>query len=205
MQEEPRGEPADRQLSHQTPSDRTSDDRSLGEEDFIALIVRHEWRVRAFIQTLLPLDADVDDLMQEVSVVAWQKLRSFSYRGPAPDEQFVSWACTIAKFQVMNERKKRLSRRVVVPFDDALVEELASLQIQQSGYFEDRRAALADCVMKLTPRDREVLRLRYGLGESIDAIAEYLGRKQVTAYQLIAQLRDKLLECVRLTLHREGR
>lgn len=179
-------------------------ERQLGEEEFIALIVRHERRVCAFIQTLLPLDGDVDDLMQEVSVVAWQKFRSFVYHGTTPDEQFVSWLCTIAKFQVMNERKKRLSKKTVVPFDDTLVEELASLQLQQSSYFEDRRTALAECLMKLPPRDREVIRLKYGLNEPIAAIAQYLDRKQVTAYQLIAHLRGKLLECVRLTLQREG-
>jgi RNA polymerase sigma-70 factor (ECF subfamily) len=179
-------------------------DRRLSEEEFIALIVRHERRVCAFIQTLLPLDADVDDLMQEVSVVAWKKFPTFIYQGSTPDESFVSWLCTIAKFQVMNERKKRLSKKMIVPFDDALVEELASLQIRQSSYFEDRRVALAECLTKLTPREREVIRLKYGLGVPVTEIAEYLGRKQVTAYQLIAHLRSKLLECVQLTMKREG-
>ncbi|TWT85949.1 RNA polymerase sigma factor RpoE [Posidoniimonas polymericola] len=177
--------------------------RGLDEELFISLIVRYERRVSAFIKTLLPLDAEVDDLLQEVSVVAWQKFRSFTYKGQSPDEPFVSWLCTIAKFQVLCERKKRASKNVVVPFDDSLVEELATLQLEQASYFEERRQALGECVKKLSPQEREIVRLRFGLGQSIPAIADYLGRKQVTAYQTVARIRVKLSNCVRLTLNRE--
>lgn len=177
----------------------------LSEEQFVALVVRYERRVSAFIQTLLPLDGEVDDLVQEVSVVAWQKFRSFRYHGETPDESFVSWLCTIAKFQVLAERKKRLNKKVRVPFDEDLVEQLAALQIQQMNRHSDRGAALAECVGNLSPREKEVIRLRYGLGEPISAIAEYLGRKQVTAYQTIARIRQRLLDCVQARLQREER
>ena len=177
--------------------------KALNEESFVALIVRHERRVSAFIKTLLPMDTEVDDLVQEVSVVAWQKFRTFRYWGDGADEPFVRWLCTIAKFQVLNERKKRMSKKVIVPFDEALIEELSALQLQESTFFEERRMALADCLQKLTGREQEIIRLRYGLGESITAIAEYLHRKQVTAYQTVARLRGRLMECVRLSINRE--
>jgi RNA polymerase sigma-70 factor, ECF subfamily len=183
---------------------KSRDGFRLSEESFVGLVVRHERRVRAFIKTLLPLDVDVDDLVQEVSMVAWQKFPAFRYWGNSPDEQFVRWLCTIAKFQVLNERKKRLSKKMVVPFDDALIEELSALQLQQAAYFDDRQQALAECINKLSGREREIIRLRYGLGEPIAAIATYLGREPVTAYQVVARIRTQLLGCVERTLRREG-
>lgn len=178
----------------------------VDEQAFVALIVRHERRVRAFIKALLPLDKEVDDLVQEVCVVAWQKFRSFRYWRDTPDEEFVTWLCTIAKFQVLNERKKRLNNKikVLVPFDDTLLEDLSALQLQQSTFLEDRRCALSECLNKLTGREREIIRLRYGLGEPIATIAAYLGREKVTAYQAVARLRSRLLDCVHLSLKRGG-
>jgi RNA polymerase sigma-70 factor (ECF subfamily) len=42
-------------------------------EDFLRLFLRHEAELRAFVRACLPRAADVDEVMQEVSLVAWRK------------------------------------------------------------------------------------------------------------------------------------
>ena len=40
-------------------------------EDFLRLYTRHELTLRAFVRACLPRAADVDAVLQEVSLVAW--------------------------------------------------------------------------------------------------------------------------------------
>ena len=55
-------------------------------EEFVRLFVAHEGRLRAFIRSLLPTWADVDEVMQETSLVAWRKFGRFE-RGT----NFMAW------------------------------------------------------------------------------------------------------------------
>ena len=41
-------------------------------ELFVRLIMRHDRPIRAFLRGLLPTASDVDEVMQEVSVIAWR-------------------------------------------------------------------------------------------------------------------------------------
>ena len=192
------------QMTEQTDgssSDETG--RALDVETFIALLTRHQPRIRAFVLTLLPLDSDVDELVQVVSIVAWKKFHSFRYESETPDEQFVRWVCTIAKFQVLKERARRRRNREVVPFDEELINRLADYQIERVDYVESRRTALGECLRKLTPRELEIVRRRYVKNEPVAMIAEFLGRGQSAAYNTLSRLRVRLLECIERTLKRE--
>ena len=66
-------------------------------EEFVRLFVAHEGRLRAFIRALLPTWADVDEVMQETSLVAWRKFARFE-RGT----NFMAWAATIARFEALD-------------------------------------------------------------------------------------------------------
>src|SRR5690348_13877386 len=86
---------------------------SISEEEFVALTVRYERRVRLFIATLHPERGDVDEIVQDTWVVAWKKIQMFRYRGESPDEEFVRWLCTIARYEVLKYRKKSVPRLVL--------------------------------------------------------------------------------------------
>lgn len=180
-----------------------SDDRRLESRDFVSLIVRHEHRLRAFLLTLLPIQSDIDDLVQEVSLLAWEKHDQFRYTASSPDEQFVSWICTIAKFKVLNYRR-RLARTKAIAFDERLIESLASIQIQYSAHLEDRRLALTQCIEKLSEKDRHLIRMRYAANQSIGDLAAYMQRTTDAAYKSLHRIRQRLLSCVEATLRREG-
>src|SRR5581483_11860827 len=69
---------------------------------FLRLFVQTERRFYAYILTLLPNRADADDVLQEASLVMWDK---FDDRRP-PDD-FAAWGCRIAYFKVLDFCKKR--------------------------------------------------------------------------------------------------
>jgi len=100
------------------------DAKPLDPDQFVVLFARHERRVRSFISTLVACRSDlVDDVLQATSLVAWQKLDTFSYTGNTPDEELVRWMCTVARFEVMNASRKK--RSPMFDLDESTVEAIA--------------------------------------------------------------------------------
>ncbi len=50
-------------------------------------IARHQSRLRAFVRCLMVRPSDVDDLLQEINVVLWEKADEFQ-----PNTDFWAWA-----------------------------------------------------------------------------------------------------------------
>jgi len=64
-------------------------------------IARHQSRLRAFVRCLMVRSSDVDDLLQEINVVLWEKCDEFQ-----PGSDFWAWASQIARFKVLNQVRK---------------------------------------------------------------------------------------------------
>src|SRR5688500_11130020 len=80
--------------------------QTISRERFVSLTVRYARRVRLFVSSLHPTASDIDEILQEAWLVAWKKLDSFSYSEEQPDEEFVRWLCTIARFEVAKYRRR---------------------------------------------------------------------------------------------------
>src|SRR6516225_7772659 len=91
---------------------------------FLRLFLQNERRVYAYILTLLPHRADADDVLQDASLVMWDK---FDARHP-PDD-FAAWGCRIAYFKILDFCKKRQRSRVL--FSQAMLERLAETAVEQ--------------------------------------------------------------------------
>ncbi len=60
-------------------------------------IARYQSRLRAFVRCLLVRPSDVDDILQEINSVLWQKANEFQ-----PGSDFWAWASQIARFEALN-------------------------------------------------------------------------------------------------------
>ncbi len=86
---------------------------------YVALLVEHQDRLRAYIYTLLPGSQDVGDVLQNTNAVLWQKREKFEH-----GTNFLAWAFNIARYQVKHQhgRNKRDGKLV---FSDQLLEHIA--------------------------------------------------------------------------------
>jgi RNA polymerase sigma-70 factor (ECF subfamily) len=82
---------------------------------------------------------------------------------------------------------------------EAAVEQAATLQL------DERREALARCVEKLSPRNRDLLTLRFADGATTRSTAAQVGRSVDAVYKTLSKIRHTLFECVTRALAREGR
>jgi RNA polymerase sigma-70 factor (ECF subfamily) len=162
---------------------------------FLRLFLQNERRLYAYILTLLPNRADADDVLQEASLVMWDK---FDDENPPAD--FAAWGCRIAYFKVLDFCKKRQRSRVV--FSQPVLERLAETASEQAAalQLDERREALAGCLEKLRPRDRDLLARRFAEGATVQSAAAHDGRSVDAVYKALAKIRQALFDCVTRTL-----
>jgi RNA polymerase sigma-70 factor (ECF subfamily) len=188
----PRGANATPLASADTTPLAESSGREQGEGKlFLSLFLRNERRLYAYILTLLPNRADADDVFQEASLVMWDK-----FDGDHPPDDFVAWGCRIAYFKVLDFCKKRQRSRVL--FSQAMLDRLAETAVEQAAalQLDERREALAGCIAKLSPPDRDLLARRFAEGATIRSVAAGVGRSVDAVYKALARIRQALFACV---------
>lgn len=174
------------------PVDQETSDRRA---EVVALIAQHQSRLRGFVRCLLVYDNDVDDLLQEVNVVLWQKADQFE-----PGTDFWAWASQVARFKVMNQIRRYSRDRLV--FDESFVTELADLATERSAGSLDQQAALRQCMQRLPVAQRALVEMRYSSDRSVMSIAEELNRPVGSIRQTLYRIRGLLLECIQTNLAR---
>jgi RNA polymerase sigma-70 factor, ECF subfamily len=167
---------------------------------FLRLFLQNERRLYAYVLALVPNRADADDVLQEASLVMWDK-----FDPERPPADFAAWGCRIAYFKVLDFCKKRQRGRV--RFGQAMLERVAETAAEQAATLrlDERREALAGCVEKLSPRDRDLLARRFTEGASVESIAAGAGRSADSVYKALAKIRLALFDCVTRRLAAEGR
>src|SRR5262245_2809137 len=162
---------------------------------FLRLFLQNERRLYAYILTLLPNRADADDVLQEASLVMWDKFDEDS-----PPADFAAWGCRIAYFKVLDFCKKRQRSRVL--FSQPVLERLAETAAEQAAalQLDERREALAGCLEKLRPRDRDLLAHRFAEGATVQSTAAHDGRSVDAVYKALAKIRQTLFDCVTRTI-----
>jgi RNA polymerase sigma-70 factor, ECF subfamily len=166
------------------------------DEAFVQLLSRHEPVVRAYLRGLVARMEEVDELMPEVALVAWNKFAELEDRSA-----FAKWACVIARYEVLRHRRDKARDRLVL--DDDVIARLATEAEEETPQTESQLRALEVCLQKL-PDDRRKLVLGcYVPGAAIKDIAARTGRSEDGLYQLLRRIRLELQRCVETVLKRE--
>jgi RNA polymerase sigma-70 factor, ECF subfamily len=171
-----------------------------GGRAFLGQFLKAERRIFAYILTLLPHRADAEDVLQEVSVIMWEK-----FEEDDPPKDFVAWGCRIAYFQIQHHRRDQRRGRVV--FSEEMLSQLADTIADESAalQLDERREALTHCLGRLGRPDRELLTERLKEGATAQSAAASVGRSVDAVYKALAKIRKGLLDCIERTIAAEGR
>jgi len=160
---------------------------------FIQLYSSHEARLRGYVLSLVPRWSDAEEIAQRSSVVLWKKFGEFE-----PGTNFFAWACQIIRFEVKSFNRRAARERMV--FSDAFINAVAEETVQSRTQLQERVEALQKCVAKLTPPQRELLRLRYDEQRSVGSVAERLDRSVEAVYKTLSRIRHALYTCIQREL-----
>ncbi len=166
-------------------------------EVFVRLLVEHEPRMRAYLRSLLPTWPDVEEVMQNASLVAWRKFSTFE-----SGTSFGGWLLTIARFEALKHRRN-VARSPLV-FSDEVWELLANETESDADAHSVRRDALERCLGKLPANQRELVLKAYAPGAHLKEIARQAGSSEQAFYKTMRRLRAALLECISRTMAEEG-
>jgi RNA polymerase sigma-70 factor len=160
--------------------------------EFVRLLTQHSSRIFGFVLALCVNRSDAEDVFQNTSVVLWEKFDTYE-----PGSNFFAWACRIAYFEALYDRRK--TSRVRTLSDEAW-QALAADALAITDEKEDNQEALAECLEKLSAADRDLLHQKYFLQRSVTEMAESCSRSIHSIYRALSRIHDSLLECVRRKL-----
>ncbi len=144
--------------------------------------------VRSSLDPEIRAILDVDGIVQEVFLRAFESIEDFQWRG---DGSFSAWLRGIARNVVLNLiRKKRPSHGLQI------VEEMPAANVSPSRVArrEERFDRLHDALSGLSPAHREVLTLSRIDGLSIQQVASRMGRSPDAIKKLLSRALKALKE-----------
>jgi len=177
-------------LSGAVPEPPTDVEDGTGpDREFIQQFVKAQRRLYLYLlaQTADPNMAE--EVLQNANVVILSKWKQFE-----AGTNFLAWVYRIASLELLKYRQGR--RRARLMFDDEFIQSVAQTVQELDESSEPRRNALATCLQKLRPRDREMIQLRYQLGNNGQRLSEKLDRPINSIYQSLGRIRRTLFECI---------
>ncbi len=155
------------------------------------LFVKHQSVIKAYVLSLLPSLTDAEDVLQETFITVSAKASSFE-----PGTNFIAWACTIARFKVLEARRKLNDPRAIT---DEAIEALAE-DVPEPIFFEEQISAIRSCLERLAPRAKQIVWLRYHGGLSCDEVGRQVGWGAAAVRVALAKARTALRTCVQFQL-----
>lgn len=159
------------------------------------LFVQHTAALRGFVHALMPDFARADDVMQETFLTVTKKAADFE-----PGSNFLGWACTIARFKVMEAGRKAKNSTTLSP---DIIESLCACEPEPEAS-DERLRHLAECLKKLAPQSRQAVEMRYQQAHKPAEIARRLGWNAESVYVALSRARALLRECVARKLAQES-
>jgi RNA polymerase sigma-70 factor (ECF subfamily) len=164
---------------------------------FLRSFTANEQTIRAYVRRMVPTRGDADDVMQETSVVLWEKFDTFR-----EDGDFRTWAFGVARYEVLAWLRDKGRDRLV------LKEEVIALLADEAGDDEPRlerqREALEGCLEKVAPDQRQLLMEAYSEESRIQDVAKHSGRTVPGFYQWLHRMRKLLHDCIRRDMAKEA-
>ncbi len=170
-----------------------------GSTEFVTQITRAQRQLHAFILSMVWNATDADDVLQQTNLVLWEKSAEFDASRP-----FLPWAMRFAQWQTLAWLKQRQRQHQRLVFDDDLAKLLADEMAADERAFEARRNALASCLQKLRPEQRDLIARRYEPEASVNSLAEVVGVTAKALSDRLRRIRHALLECIQKTVAEEA-
>lgn len=152
--------------------------------------VRRQQAVLGYVLSLEPRLSDAQEIVQEVFLTVSRKAATWT-----AGTNFLAWACTIARYHTLDYQRKR--SRGAAQLDADVVDLVYADVLDDAEEFERETAALQQCLKRLAPRARELVRLRYHGGSTPEQIATRIGWTAASVRVALTRARAALRECLR--------
>lgn len=159
--------------------------------EFIKLLTGHQPSVRAFIVSQMPGSPDVQDALQDVNVIIWEKMASYEH-----GTNFKAWAFSIARNVVREYRRKQQKADGLCLNEKAIAAINETWLARSEEAINPKQDALDLCLGTLNDTEKSLIEARYTKGTSLQKHSELIGRSAESLRVSLFRVRDKLRDCV---------
>ena len=169
-----------------------ADDLIQNNSAFSQMVAEQHQQLRGFVR-MLGVDPEwVDDLAQEVFLVAWRERESFDRQ-----REIGKWLRGIARNLVRNElRKDRRRRRILHEGLSELLVHSQEGETESADWKQYQMSSLRDCVEQLAPKSRQIVAGRYSDGWKAPDLADHLEMTAAAVRQALMRIREQLRQCI---------
>jgi len=148
----------------------------------------------AFLRASVDDRSAAEDLFQETMLVAWRKIGSYDRTRP-----FGAWLRGIAKMLVLAHYRQATREAPLAGEQllDHLDRQMAHIERRPGDTFDEKIAALRDCVERLEPEYRQTIEMHYQQEKTTDWIASHLATTREAIQKRLQRARQQLAECLR--------
>jgi RNA polymerase sigma-70 factor len=159
---------------------------------FEILVRENADALTAFLRASVDDRAAAEDLFQETMLVAWRKIGSYDRARP-----FGAWLRGIARMLVLAHYRRGM-RETPLSEDqlEYVDEQMTHIEHQSGDTFDEKIAALRDCVARLEPEYRQTIEMHYQQGKTTDWMAAQLAITREAIQKRLQRARQQLAECL---------
>ena len=168
-------------------------ENSTKNECFLRFYSGIQIKLYAFILAIVHNQNDAEDLLQETSVVLWNKFDDFE-----EGKNFSAWAIGIAKNKILEYLRE--NKRTKMVFTDGFYRNISDMAGDSTDDVQDRINAVEKCLKKLSNADRKLLSMRYKKNVPINQISKLMGRPSGGVYKTFSRIILVLRNCVTQSL-----
>ncbi|MFK7910748.1 MAG: sigma-70 family RNA polymerase sigma factor [Akkermansiaceae bacterium] len=146
-------------------------------------------KLRAYVMQHMSDRSEIEDILQEVSLVLWQKWPDFKQ-----GTSFLAWAKAVAHFKVLKICHQ--NKRKPMGVSDELLDSLQPVVEVFDNHVDARIPHLRECLKLLDAEKLNIIRMRYEKKKEGKEIAEHLGVRPNYLYKKIGEIRRQLARCI---------
>ncbi|MFT4637892.1 MAG: RNA polymerase sigma-70 factor (ECF subfamily) [Verrucomicrobiales bacterium] len=147
----------------------------------------------------MPCNPSAADATQQANSTIWKKRSDFT-----PGSHFKAWVFSIARYEVLNFRKRQTREDKRLVFSDTLEDLIAEELPEHATHLEDRQAALRHYLTKLRGEDRELVQHRYFHRNPLKEYAEQIQRSASSPKGTLHRIRTALAKYIEIEISKEG-
>ena len=147
-------------------------------------------RLFAYVNSMVLDLNDTDEIVQRAAIVMWEKSEQFD-----AELSFFSWACGIARFELLNFIRKK--GRDKLSFSSEIAELLATTFEERDANLSEHEQALSNCLERLPESDRNLIESCYLDENGIAMMAKSMNRSTQSIYNSLRRIRKVLYQCVK--------
>ena len=167
--------------------------------DFEEAVESHRRAVLAYAYTCCRDMTLAEDIVQEACLTAYRKRDSYR-----PEADFGSWLISIARFIWLRECEKRGIRARAMTYIEENASELFTPELYEEEVWQSEKAALKECLKKLSVEDRKIIESHFVSCWKYEKIADQLHKTLTWVKVRMYRLRKALRKCIQKSTGRDG-